>query len=370
MAMDRRAQAAMYIEAGQLDRARELLRSALALDPLDGMTLLLFARAEVLSGDLAAGEAHARAATADPELRAAAFDALARIIGVQEGRAAEAVEAAATAARLDPEEWTHRATLALALVDTRDIPAAITQADAAVQLAPHDPAERSRALVALARVYLADPRNRERGYAVMREAAALDPMDAALQQHVMIAQFSTGRRAEAIATAFACLRVTPTSKTPAVIARFSVYLLTHRVLGRLLLISFAVPLLFLGVVGNLGGEQTLLQSAPDLVMRAAALVGLAAFAAVLLRVLRPLRDPSTARAVWRFARRSALFWLGAAGVSISILCYLAVLVVGSVLFPGVPLPVMILFATWIVHSWGSASLRVPTAAQLLPATTG
>ena len=365
MAANRLAQAAVYIEAGQLERADELLRSALALNPLDGTALLLRARVAALSGDLAGSEAHARAATADGEVRAAAFDALAKIVGLDPARAPEALEAAGTAVRLEPDAWQHRATLALALLDARDVPNAIAQADAAVQMAPPDPAERSRGLVALARVYLADPGNRERGYRVMREAAALDPMDPGLQQQVMLAQYATGRRAEAIATAFGSLRVMPTSRVPALIARFSVYLLTRRLVWWLLLAAFAVPLVFFGIVGNLGGRTTLLESAPEVVIRVAGLVGLVAFGGVVAVVLRPLRDPSTARAVWRFAAQSALFWFAGIAIALSVLSYLLALVLGPLFFPGVPLPFLILLVTRIVHSWGALSLRVPPAAALM-----
>lgn len=364
MAGDRLAQAAVSIESGQFDTARELLRSALALNPLDGTALLLFARVDALSGDLNAGEVHARAATADAEVRAAAFAAVAKIVGLQEGRAGEALEAADAAVRLEPDEWSHRATLAQALLDARDMPNAIAQADAAVQLAPPDPAERSRALVVLAQVYLADPGNRERGYAVMREAVSLDPTDPALRQQVMLAQFATGRRAEAIGTALASLRVMPTSRVPVVIARFSVYFLTRRVVGWLLLAAFALPLVSFGIVGNIG-DPSLLQAAPEIVIRVAALVGIAAFGAVLFATLKPLRDPATARAVWKFGRRSALFWFAAIAVAISALSYVLALILGPLFFAGVPLPFLILGVTWVVHSWGALTLRFPSTASLL-----
>lgn len=264
MDADPRAQAMTYLQVRQPDKARELLRSALAQNPTDGTALCMLAHVEASVGNLAEAERYARMATAnarhgDPRRRlrhAVAPDRARR----RRGR--EALEAASAAAQLEPEEWRHRAEVSAALADLRDFPAAEAQAMAAIQLSPVDPAERSRALVALARVYLADPAQRQRGYQVMREAAALDPTDPSLQQQVMSAQFTAGHRAEAIATAFASLRVTPTAAVPPLLARLSVYLLLRRLLGWLLLVAFAVPLLFFGIIGNIGGDAAALETDP------------------------------------------------------------------------------------------------------------
>ncbi|WP_203581535.1 tetratricopeptide repeat protein [Microbacterium hibisci] len=366
MAIDPLSEAQVLLDTGQPGRARELLRSALALDPTSGPAHLLTARAAAVTGDLAGAESHARAAAADPDTRAAGFQVLARILGLDDARAPEAVQAAASAVQIEPGEWSHRAVLALALSDVGDVPAAVAQAEAAVQLAPADPSERSRALVSLAQVFLAQPAGRERGYHLMREAAALDPTDAHLQLQVMIAQFTSGRRADAMRTAFASLRVTPTAAVPPLVARFSLYFLLRRLLGWLLLVSFAVPLVFFGIVGNLG-EPSLLQTAPDAVVRTAGAVGLLAFAGVIALVLRPLFDRSTARAVWRFARRSGLAWCGGSLVVLALLSYAAALLLGAAAFAGVPLPLLLMIVAWLVHSIGAFALRLPDPATLLAA---
>ncbi|MFT4228887.1 MAG: hypothetical protein QM602_01195 [Microbacterium sp.] len=364
MEQDPREQAMLHLQTGRPEQARELLRSVAALNPTDGATQLLLAQAEVMLGDRAAAEGHARAATGDADTRAAAFHALATLIALDEHRAGEAVEAAASAVRLEPDDWSHRAVLATCLADARQIADALAQAEAAVQLAPPDPAERSGALVALARVCLTDPAHRSRGYRVMREAAALDPTDPALQQQVMIAQFQTGRRAEAIGTALTSLRMTPRAAVPPLIARLSAYLLARRVVGWLLIVSFAVPLVFLGIIGG-SGDPSLLETGPALVARLGGAVGLLGFAAVFALTLRPLRDPSTARAVWRFARRSALLWFDAILVGLAVLNYLLALVLGELYPPGVPLPFLLLLVTRVVHGWGGIAFRVPDTDTLL-----
>lgn len=366
MDTDLHVQALGHLHSHRPAQAQEVLRSALALNPLDGAAHLLMAQATAQTGDLVAAEQHARAATADQATRADGFSALARIIGLDEARAAEALEAATAAVGLEPQEWTYRCTLAIALVDVRDFASARAQADTAVRLAPADPAERSRALVTLARVLLADPAGRQQGYQVMREAAALDPTDPGLQQQVMIAQFTSGRRAEAVGTALATLRVTPTGSIAPLIARLSIYLLLRRVLGWMLLSAFLVPLVFFGILGS-AGEPPLLTEAPDLVVRAGSAVGLALFALIGAVVLRPLRDRSIARAVWRFARRSALFWTAAVLVGLAVLCYLGGLVLGGLFFPAVPLPLFALLLAWIVHGQGARSLKAPDAASVLVA---
>lgn len=355
----------MYLQARQAEKARELLRSALALNPTDGTALLLLAQTELASGDLAAAERHARAATADDDARANAFQALSRIIGLDDTRVTEAVGAAVSAVQLEPEEWSHRAVLATALTDARDFPAAVAQADAAVRLAPADPAERSRALAALARVYLADPANRQHGYRIMRDAAALDPTDPVLQQQIMVAQFTVGRRPEAIATALASLRVTPTAAVPPLIARFSMYFLLRRLLGWLLLVAFAVPLVFFGFIGNIGGDAAALETNPALIVRAGALVGLIGFGLVSAFVLRPLADRSVARAVWRFARRSALVWFDGVMIALAVLSYLLGLAIPEQFVPAVPLPFLLMLFARIVHGWGGVTLKLPSTASLV-----
>lgn len=367
MDADPRAQAMTYLQVRQPDKARELLRSALAQNPTDGTALCMLAHVEASVGNLAEAERYARMATADADAatRAAAFGTLSRLIGLDAARGREALEAASAAAQLEPEEWRHRAEVSAALADLRDFPAAEAQAMAAIQLSPVDPAERSRALVALARVYLADPAQRQRGYQVMREAAALDPTDPSLQQQVMSAQFTAGHRAEAIATAFASLRVTPTAAVPPLLARLSVYLLLRRLLGWLLLVAFAVPLLFFGIIGNIGGDAAALETDPALIVRAGAFVGLVGFGLVFAFVLRPLADRSVARAVWRFARRSALAWFDAVMIALAVLSYLTGLVVPLLFVPAVPLPFLLMLVTWLVHGWGGLALKTPSVGELM-----
>lgn len=353
-------QAVILLDAGQTTKARALLRSALAQSPTDGRAHLLMARAEALGGDLAAGERHARSAAADPDTRAAALELLARILGFDRTRVREAVEAASAAVQADPQNWSHRAALALALSDARDVANATAQAEAAVQLAPADPVERSRALMSLARVFLADPAHRERGYRVMRDAAALDPTDPALQQQVMIAQFQSGRRAEAVRTALESLRVTPTAAVPPLLARLSVYFVLRRLLWWCLLVTFAVPLVFIGILSNI-------VDAPDALVRAAAATGLVALAGTVALTLRPLRDAATRRAVWRFARRRVPTWIAAVALALSMLGYAVALVLGEAAFAGVTLPLALVLVAVLAHALGAFGLRVPSAASMLAA---
>ncbi|MGP3533793.1 tetratricopeptide repeat protein [Microbacterium sp. RD1] len=369
MAADVYEQAQAYLATNNPDKAKGVLRTALALNPLDGAAHLLSSQAEAMAGDLVAAEKHARAAAADAETRGDGFHALARVLGFDPARRAEAVEAATAAVQADPAAWRYRTTLAAALVDARNLPAAREQAEAAVRLAPADPDERARALVATARVFLADPQNRARGYDMVREAAAIDPTDSALQQQVMLAQFATGRRTDALRTALGTLRLTPTASVPPLIARFSVYFLLRRVLGWLLLTAFAVAILILGVVGNLG-EPSLLERDPGPLVRIGSLVGLAAFASVLLLVFRPLQNLRTLRMVVRLSRRSALFWFGVGIVGACLLSYLLGVALGALFFPAVPLPVSLLLLGWIVHSFGAFTLRVPPPADLLRSARG
>lgn len=364
MAADPVLQAEVLLDAGQRSRAEELLLAALRLNPADGRAHLLMARAVASTGDLAGAERHARAATADPHTRAEAHRVLAQLIAFDDTRIREGVDAAARAVELEPDQWRHRAQLAIALADARDLPGAVAQADAAVRLAPDEPTQRARALVSLARVYLSAPHTRDRGHDLMRQAAALDPTDIALQQHIVIAQFATGRRAEAVATAVGVLRQTPTAAVPPVIARFSIYFLVRRLLGWLLLVSFLTPLISLGIVGS-AGEPSLLGRAPDLVSRLGALGGLAGFALVAFLVLRPLREPAVARAVWRFARRSALFWTSAVLVGLAVASYLLALVMGAAFIAGIPLPLAVLILARLVHGFGAATLKTPDAAELI-----
>ncbi|MFT4137120.1 tetratricopeptide repeat protein [Microbacterium sp.] len=367
MDADPRVDALMHLQTRQYAKARELLQGALAQNPTDGDALILLAQTEASVGNLAEAERYARMATGDAgtATRAAAFAALSRVIGLDGTRAAEARDAATAAVQLEPEEWSHRAKLAAALTDLRDFPAAEAQAMAAIQLAPADPGERAQALVALSRVYLADPAQRQRGYRVMRDAAALDPTDPSLQQQVLTAQFTAGHRAEAIATALSSLRVMPTAVVPPLLARLSVYLLLRRVLGWLLLVAFVVPLLFFGIIGNLGGDSAALEQNPAVIVRAGAFVGLIGFALVLTGVLRPLADRSVSRAVWRFARRSALAWFDGILIALAVLSYLTGLAVPLLFVPAVPLPFLLMLVAWIVHGWGGLAFRVPSAATLL-----
>ncbi|MFE1665199.1 tetratricopeptide repeat protein [Microbacterium sp. P02] len=346
-----------YIAARQLDRARDELNAALRQDPNDGDALIMLSQVATFSGDLAGSEQMARLACAIPEHRAYGLVAFARVVGVRgPERAPEALAAATEAVNLEPQIWQMRAALASALADTRDYENARVQAEAAVQLAGADPGERAGALVGLARVFAATPGGQPRAYAVATEAAALDPTNPRIQQLLTETEFGSGKRADALASALAILRQSPTAVLPPVIAQFSLYLLIRRAVGFLLLTSIGVAIVFLGFFGEALGQSA--------AARLGGGAGLAAYVAVLLTTLGPLTDPSIRRPVWRFGKRRASVWIALVLVVSALLCYsVLALILGS--FAGVAFPFALMLIAWIAHLFAAFGLSVPDLESVL-----
>lgn len=338
------------IEGRQYDQARELLRGVLAEDPADGAALLLLARTDSEAGDVAAARAHAQQAANIPQWRPEAAMLLARLVSADpQSPDAESVSWAAEAVRLAPDEWRYRSMLAACLSDAGHHDDAIAQAQIAVQMAPQDPDTRAWALTALGRTLAASPAHRRQGAEVMREASALEPTDPAIAQSLAIAQFSAGKRADAIATALRVLRVTPTERSLPLLSATALFLLVRRALGWLLIVAWTVPMVFIGALGTLLG--------PVATARIGGAVGLVLVATVAVLDLAPLRDASVRRAVWRVARRRPVVWIVLILVAVSMLCYTAALAFGW--FVGVALPALVITSARIIHAYSAFGLRAP-----------
>ena len=349
----RRAQG--LLQAGMADRALPIVRAALALDPADARLHLLAAAAHHDLGGHADAERHARIAAGAPELAAGAWQLVAAAIGATGERRDEAVDAARRAVQLDPHAADRRATLAAMLVRAGRSADAIAEARQSVALADDDPG-RARALAVLATAHAAN-RDRREAREHARRAVAHDPTAVHLLDTLMRVQLATGQRAEAMASALAVLRQAPTEAAPPVLARIALYLVEHRLVGWLLVVSFVVPLVVFGGGGALGALD---DGSPHagLVVRLGGALGLAATGGVLARLLAPLRDAGVRRAVARFARRSPRSWFVGVVVALMALSYLAALVLGELAFPGVPAPFLLLLVAWCAH--GLAARAVPT----------
>ena len=339
-------QAQGLLRAGMADRALLLLRAGLALDPGDARLHLLTAAAHHELGAHAEAERHARIATSAPELAASAWTTVAAAIGATGERRPEAVDAAWRAVQHDPHSADRRTTLAGMLLRADRPLDAIAEARQAVGLARDDP-DRARALAVLASAHAVN-RDRAAARAHARQAVAHDPTDPHLLDTLMRVQLTTGQRAEAMASALAVLRQAPTETAPPALARIALYLVEHRLVLALLLVSFLAPLLsFGGLAAALGDLDD--PAAGGLIVRVGGAIGLAGAAAAIAWRLAPLRDASVRRAVWRFARRSPRSWFVLVAIALMLLSYLAAHALGELVFPAVPGPFLLLTATWWVH---------------------
>ena len=330
--------ARLYLQAGQPREAQTHLRAILAEAPADARAHLLLARAQSLLGDMAAAESHARAASADPELRALSYGALAEIVGLDVRRKAEAVDIAAAAVREAPDDWQLRGILARSLARTGDLANAWTQAESGVRLAPDDPTLRARALVDLARVPLADRRGGWRMLAIMHDAAALDPTDPEVMSMLALAQLHAGRRTDAITTSLGVLRSSPTEKLPATVARVAMHVIGARVSLILLGVAFLAPMAA-GVASSAGMAVG---------ARVGGAVGIAGIVLSIWLTVRSLTRIIDRRRLWALARTQSGLWGGGVVIGFALLVYALCLAFGVFV---VPLPlfgcIWLVFIYWV-----------------------
>ncbi|MBQ9916548.1 MAG: tetratricopeptide repeat protein [Microbacterium sp.] len=333
--------ARLYLQAGRPIEARTQLRAILAESPTDARAHLLSARAEILLGDPPSAEAHARAATADPDVRAVAFGVLSEIVGLDPLRKAEAVDLASAAVRADPADWQLRGILGRSLARTGDLGNAWAQAEEGVRLAPNDPSSRARALVDLARVPLADRRGGQRMRAIMRDAAALDPTDPEVVSMLAVAQLHAGRRREAIATSLGVLRSSPTDRFPVVVARVAM----HAIVAR-----FSLVLLGVGLLAPVAAGLVARGTVSGTPARVGGAVGLTAIAVAVTLMVRSLTRAIDRRRLWTLVRRQAGFWVGVAAVAIAVVIYAVGLIFGVFLLP---LPLLAFLVVVLIYRWSS-----------------
>lgn len=331
------------IAGRQFEEARQLLRGVLAEDPTDGAALLLLARTDAEAGDDASARASAMQAANIPHLRPEASLLLARLASDD----TEAVRWTQEAVRLAPDEWRYRSMLAAALANVGRHGDAIAQAEAGVEMAPQDPDTQAWALTALGYALAASPGQRKHGVEVMRRAAALDPTDPAIAHYLAFAQFQAGQRAGAIETALRVLRVTPTERSLPLLSATALFLLVRRALSWLIPVVWIVPIVFIGFLSSVIGL------APA--SRLGGAVGLALVGVIVTLDLSPLREASIRRSVWRVARRRPVMWVVLTLIGISVICYLAALVLGW--FGGVAWPAFVVTLAYIIHSYSALALR-------------
>lgn len=352
--------ARILLDVHQADKARDLALAALRLDPTDGVALFILARTSLITGDLAEAEKHFRASTADPASRAEAFHELSKLLSLTPAREGESAEAAFAAVQLDPQDWRYRNNYAQTLRESGDTAGAMREADAALRLAPIDPAERTQAMSRIGLTLLRLP-TRNHGLSLIAEATALDPTDASLQMNLLTAQASTKSWAAALPTAAAYSALEPTSPLPPLIARVSVFMLTRRVLGWMALIGFVAPM----TIAPLGANPELSNTLSPVLVRAYCLLAVLGFLLVCGVVFRPLASRSGVRALWLFARRSALAWFGAVTIAVCVICYLLGLIMGPAALVIPMLPLIVFPVAWWLHGWGVHALRMPDVQTLI-----
>lgn len=356
---DSLARAEFHLDAGQYGPARELVEGVLRQDPHSGAAHLLMARVQVSTGDLLGAEQSARLAMAIPEARAPGLFVLSRVVGLDPRRAGEALDAATEAVRLDPNEWRYRDLLGERLVDVRDFPNAIAQAEIAVRLAPEDPDEKATALRGLAQVSLNVPGHGWRAYQAAHQAVALDPTNPAGHQMLAAVQLGLQQHSKAVFSSLAVLRDDPTAVLPPTLLTFALYFLVRRTLGFMLLAAWMVPMLAIGVGSNIVDIET--QNA--LLGRVGGALGIVLFALVVLLVFRPIAQPSVRRAVWRTGRKLGWFRMDLVFVALALLGYLLALGPGWLL--AIPPVAFLMIIAWIAHGVAARSLRFPEPMELI-----
>ncbi|MDJ1370115.1 tetratricopeptide repeat protein [Gulosibacter molinativorax] len=352
-----------YLNAGRHDRALDIARAGLARDPTSARRHLAVALAELGLEHFPEAERHAGIATSDPEVAPTAWHTIGTALRSIPGRKQDAIGAAATAVRLNPNEWTYRAGLAATLSDADRKQEALGEAHAAVQLAANAD-DWAQAMMILA-YHQAAFHQRKQGLETAAAALSHDPTNISLQQGYLKVQALAGRHAQGLSTALAVLRASPTDREPTTFASIALYTVGFRIVMLLLVLSFLVGIIAIAIPSVLlesgtSGSSSWDTEVPPLLhwsIRFGGLAGLAGMALILYWQLRPAREITVRHALWTFARKSFVSWVLIVGAGLIALCYLAALALGPLSFFAVMLPLPLAIGMWWIH--GTAGWMLP-----------
>lgn len=172
------ARAQLEYRSGDIAAAQATLQTHLATNPGDGAARIELSRVLLMQRDAAGAEAQARVATEDPRVMAWAQAALARIIGLDTRRAAEALDWAQRAVTAQQTDADIQLVYAARLADVGRVAESVAVFERAISLSPPDPLLRARAhtSAAVALVNTTDGRATARRHATT--ALQLDPSNA------------------------------------------------------------------------------------------------------------------------------------------------------------------------------------------------